>query len=160
MRLYVVRHAHAGSRSSWDGSDETRPLTNRGRRQADAIADDLRSARVTRLVSSPYRRCVQTLDPLARQLRLPVESDVRLAEGAGGAAALELADELAKEPHAAVVCSHGDVIPELLRILKATTTRFRDPFIWPKGSTWAVTWDGERWAKARYIAPPPDADAR
>ncbi|HKY66810.1 MAG TPA: phosphoglycerate mutase family protein [Acidimicrobiales bacterium] len=159
MRLYVVRHADAGSRSSWDGPDEARPLTNRGRRQAAAITAELRAARVTRLVSSPYRRCVQTLDPLGQELRLPVESDDRLAEGAGGVAALALADELAKEPHAAVVCSHGDVIPELLRILKATTARFKDPFIWPKASMWAVTWDGERWAKARYIAPPADGDA-
>jgi hypothetical protein len=52
------------------------------------------------------------------------------------------------------VCSHGDVIPEMLRILKATTARFRDPFIWPKASTWVVTWNGERWTKARYIPPP------
>lgn len=159
MRLYVVRHAHAGSRSSWDGPDEARPLTNRGRRQAEAIAGELRSAGVSRLVSSPYRRCVQTLDPLAQELRLRVESDDRLAEGAGGVAALALAEELAKEPRAAAVCSHGDVIPELLRILKATTTRIKDPFIWPKASTWAVTWDGECWSKARYIAPPPDSDA-
>jgi phosphohistidine phosphatase SixA len=154
MRLYVVRHAHAGSRSSWDGSDETRPLTNRGRHQSHAIAEALRSAGVTRLVSSPYRRCTQTLDPLAAHLGLAVESDARLAEGAGGDDALTLADELRKEPEAAVVCSHGDVIPELLRILKATTARFRDPFIWPKASTWVVTWDGDRWSKARYIAPP------
>jgi 8-oxo-dGTP diphosphatase len=154
MRLYVVRHADAGSRSSWDGSDETRPLTNRGRHQADAIAERLRSAGVTRLVSSPYRRCTQTLDALAAHLGLAVESDERLAEGAGGDVALTLADELRKEPDAAVVCSHGDVIPELLRILKATTARFRDPFIWPKASTWVVSWDGDRWSKARYIAPP------
>lgn len=154
MRLYVVRHAHAGSRSSWDGPDETRPLTNRGRHEADAIADGLRSAGVTRLVSSPYRRCTQTLDPLAAHVGRSVESDERLAEGAGGDEALALVDELRKEPEAAVVCSHGDVIPELLRILKATTARFRDPFIWPKASTWVVTWDGDRWSKARYIAPP------
>jgi 8-oxo-dGTP diphosphatase len=154
MRLYIVRHAHAGTRSSWEGSDETRPLTNRGRHEADAIADGLRSAGLTRLVSSPYRRCTQTLDPLAARLGLAVESDERLTEGAGGEKALALADELRKEPEAAVVCSHGDVIPELLRILKATTARFRDPFIWPKASTWVVTWDGDRWSKARYIAPP------
>ncbi len=154
MRLYVVRHADAGGRSSWDGPDETRPLTKRGRHQADAIAEDLRSAGVTRLVSSPYRRCTQTLVPLAAHLGVAVESDERLAEGAGGDNALTLADELRKESEAAVVCSHGDVIPELLRILKATTARFRDPFIWPKASTWVVTWDGDCWSKARYIAPP------
>jgi phosphohistidine phosphatase SixA len=159
MRLYVVRHAHAGSRSSWDGSDPTRPLSTRGRHEADAIADGLRAAGVTRLVSSPYRRCTQTLDPLGAHLDLAVESDERLAEGAGGDAALALADELRKEPQAAVVCSHGDVIPEMLRVLRATTARFRDPLIWPKASTWVVTWDGDRWTKARYIAPP-DLHAR
>jgi phosphohistidine phosphatase SixA len=154
VRLYVVRHAHAGSRSAWEGPDEARPLTNKGHRQSDAIAAELAAAGISRLVSSPYRRCVDTLEPLARHLELAVESDDRLAEGADGVAALELADELAKEPEAAAVCSHGDVIPELLRILKATTTRIKDPFIWPKASTWAVTWDGACWSKARYIAPP------
>jgi phosphohistidine phosphatase SixA len=160
MRLYVVRHAHAGNRSSWDGPDEERPLSNRGRRQADAIAEDLRSAGATRLVSSPYRRCTQTLDPLARRLGLAVERDDRLTEGAGAGGALALADELRKEPEAAVVCSHGDVIPELLRIFKATTARFVNQFIWPKASTWVVTWDGDRWSKARYIAPPDLHDHR
>ncbi|MBN2624829.1 MAG: histidine phosphatase family protein [Acidimicrobiales bacterium] len=154
MRLYVVRHAHAGSRSRWDGPDERRPLTTKGRRQAEAIADALAPVGVSRMVSSPYRRCTQTLDPLADRIGVGVEEDERLAEGADGVDALALADELRKQDDAAVVCSHGDVIPEMLRILKATTARFKDPFVWPKASTWVVTWDGERWAKARYIAPP------
>lgn len=149
-----MRHTHAGSRSSWDGPDAHRPLTKRGRRQAEAIAAGMEAAGPSRLVSSPYRRCTQTLDPLAAHLGLTVESDERLAEGAGGAAALTLADELSKEPEAAVACSHGDVIPELLRILKANATRIRDPLIWPKGSTWVITWDGSRWAEAAYVAPP------
>ena len=154
MRLYVVRHAHAGSRSSWDGPDEARSLTTKGHKQAAAIADVLAASGTSRLVSSPYRRCVQSLEPLALRLGLVVEDDVRLAEGADGVDALALADELRKESEAAVVCSHGDVIPEMLRNFKATTARFKDPFIWPKGSTWVVTWDGETWAKARYIPPP------
>lgn len=154
MRLYVVRHAHAGSRSAWDGPDESRPLTTKGHRQAAAIADALEATGATRLVTSPYRRCVQSLEPLAARLDVAIEHDGRLAEGASGADALALADELAKEPEAAVACSHGDVVPELLRILHATTTRFKDPFVWPKASTWVVTWDGEQWARARYLPPP------
>ena len=154
MRLYVVRHAHAGSRSSWDGPDDARPLTTKGRKQAAAIAETLASTGASRLVSSPSRRCTQTLEPLADMLGVRVEDDARLAEGADGVDALGLADELAKEHETAVVCSHGDVIPEMLRILKATTARFKDPFVWPKGSIWVVTWDGEAWAKARYIPPP------
>jgi broad specificity phosphatase PhoE len=159
MKLYVVRHADAGSRPKWDGPDHTRPLTPKGHRQSAAIADALAAAGPDRLVSSPYRRCTQTLEPLAERLGLAVEDDPRLAEFAGGVGALALADELRKEHDAAVLCSHGDVIPDMLRILKATTTRFKDPFIWPKACTWVVTWDGDAWTKARYIAPP-DAHAR
>jgi hypothetical protein len=47
------------------------------------------------------------------------------------------------------------VIPEMLRILKAATTRFKDPLQWPKASTWVLTWEDGRWSRARYI-PPPD----
>jgi 8-oxo-dGTP diphosphatase len=154
MRLYVVRHADAGSRSSWDGPDEDRPLTTKGHRQARAIADAIAPVRPEVLVSSPYRRCTQTLDPLAELLGLPVLGDDRMAEGADGVDALRLADELSEKHDTAVVCSHGDVIPEMLRILKATTARFKHPFVWPKASTWVLTWDGDRWAKARYIEPP------
>jgi 8-oxo-dGTP diphosphatase len=158
MRLYVVRHAHAGSRSHWDGPDHARPLTTKGQRQSAAIADTLAATGAGRLVSSPTRRCVQTLEPLAERLGLAIDEDRRLAEGASGAEALALADERRGEHEAAVVCSHGDVIPDMLRVLKATTTRFSDPFVWPKASIWVVTWDRGRWSRARYI-PPPDVDA-
>jgi broad specificity phosphatase PhoE len=154
VRLYVIRHAHAGHRSAWDKPDDLRPLSTRGRRQADAIADHLASAGITRLVSSDAARCVQSLEPLGHRLGVPVEVDARLREGAGGEAALELADELCKEHAAAAVCSHGDVVPEVLRILKATTARFKEPLQWPKASTWVVTRDGDRWTRARYIPPP------
>jgi 8-oxo-dGTP diphosphatase len=155
MKLYVVRHAHAGSRSAWDGPDDGRPLSRRGHKQAAAVANQLAGVRLSRLVSSPSVRCVQTLEPLADRLGLRIDADDRLLEGADGDQALGLAGELSKEGTAAAICSHGDVIPDMLRILKAGTTRFKDPFVWPKGSIWVLTGDGERWTKARYI--PPDS---
>jgi 8-oxo-dGTP diphosphatase len=155
MRLYVIRHGAAGNRSDWDKPDDLRPLSGKGRRQADAIADLLASAGINRLVSSPSVRCVQSLEPLAQRLGQPIETDDRLAEGRDGEEALVLADELRQKVDAAAVCSHGDVIPDLLRILKSTTARFKEPLLWPKASTWVVTWDSGRWSKARYI-PPPD----
>jgi phosphohistidine phosphatase SixA len=158
MKLYVIRHGHAGSRSSWDGPDDGRPLSRRGRKQATSIADHLSGVGLSRLVSSPTVRCVQTLEPLADQLGLRVDADDRLLEGADGDQALALAAELSKELTAAAICSHGDVIPDMLRILKAGTTRFRDPFMWPKGSIWVLTGEGGCWSKARYI-PPVDAVA-
>jgi phosphohistidine phosphatase SixA len=63
---------------------------------------------VRRVVSSPYLRCVQTVEPLADFLGVPVEHDVRLAEGAGDAG-LELLSE-----QGMVACTHGDVVEELL----------------------------------------------
>ena len=55
--------------------------TGKGRRQADAVAAPLAGYPVTRLVSSPYLRCVQTLEPLSARLSLPVEHAPALAEG-------------------------------------------------------------------------------
>jgi 8-oxo-dGTP diphosphatase len=124
MRLYVIRHSAAGNRSAWDKPDDLRPLSHKGRRQADAIADMLASAGIDRLVSSPSVRCVQSLEPLAQRLGHQVEIDERLAEGGDGEGALDLAEELRKKVDVAALCSHGDVIPDMLRILKATTARF------------------------------------
>jgi phosphohistidine phosphatase SixA len=155
MRLYLVRHAHAGTRSAWDGPDLDRPLTPKGRAQSAAIAAELAGAGISRLVSSPYTRCVETLVPLGEQLGLDVGTDGRLAEGAGGMAGLELAATLRKGGDAAVLCSHGDVIPEMLRLLQHDGTLFKDPLVWPKASAWVVTADGDTgWTKARYLPPP------
>lgn len=152
--VYVVRHAHAGSRAAWAGADDDRPLTRRGRREAAALAAQLVDGGIGRLVSSPAARCIQTLEPLADGLGLHIDADPRLLEGAGGGDILGLAAELRDGHRAAVICSHGDVIPELLRLLKAGRTRFTDPFVWPKASTWVLTCVGDRWTRARYLAPP------
>jgi 8-oxo-dGTP diphosphatase len=158
MRLLVVRHANAGHRSSWDGDDDDlRPLSGKGRKQAQGIAEALADEGVDRLISSPSVRCVQTLEPLGELLGLKVRTDRRLAEGAGGDAALELAAEMRMRGSTAVLCSHGDVIPEMLRILQVNGTRFRDPILFPKGCTWVVTADDRHWSRARYV-PPPDRD--
>lgn len=151
----MIRHAHASSRSAWAGSDDARPLSKKGRRQAAGLADRLADAGITRLVSSPAERCLATLEPLGTRLGIDVAPDARLLEGAGGDGALDLAAELCgDECEAAAVCSHGDVIPDLLRRLRDGATRIDDPILWPKASTWVVDWDGARWATARYSPPP------
>jgi 8-oxo-dGTP diphosphatase len=151
-KLLVVRHADAGHRSEWDGPDHTRPLSTRGWRQATGLVEPLGDDQPSRLLASPYTRCVQTLEPLAEHLGLAVEPDDRLAEGAGAAGALELADELAGTT--AVLCSHGDVIPDLLEQLVRDGVKLRDDLRWQKASTWIFLRDGHRLAKGRYVPPP------
>ena len=41
MTILLVRHARAGSRKDWDGPDEKRPLSKKGRRQADGRSPGL-----------------------------------------------------------------------------------------------------------------------
>ena len=151
-KLYVVRHADAGHRSQWSGSDEERPLSPRGEKQARGIADLLADSGAVRLVSSPFRRCVQSLEPLAQRLGLQVEADERLAEGAGATGALELAAELTGR--VGVLCSHGDVIPDLLEALLRDGLKVKDELRWQKASTWVLTREGGHFAKGRYLPPP------
>ncbi|HUJ55801.1 MAG TPA: histidine phosphatase family protein [Gaiellaceae bacterium] len=107
MSGILVRHASAGDRDDWEGDDRLRPLDARGRRQAEELVDLLLPHRVRRVVSSPYVRCVETVEPLAAAVGVELELDERLAEGAGGAAAELLAED------GIVVCTHGDVASAL-----------------------------------------------
>jgi phosphohistidine phosphatase SixA len=150
-KLYVVRHADAGHRGHHERDGE-RTLSERGWRQAEGLRDELAGAGITRLLASPFLRCVQTLRPLGERLGLEVEADDRLSEGQGAAGALAVAKEVCDT--SAALCSHGDVIPDLLEALQASGTKLKDELRWQKASTWVFTWDGEQLAKGRYLPPP------
>lgn len=107
MTSVLLRHASAGHRTRWDGHDVARPLDDRGRRQAFELVELLRPY-VRRIVSSPYVRCVETVQPLAAALGVPVEEDERLAEGADGSASELLSED------GVVCCTHGDVVEALV----------------------------------------------
>ena len=123
--LLVVRHAWAGHRRDWDGDDSLRPLDERGRRQAERLIEQLEGHAFDRIASSPYTRCVDTVEPLAAARGLRVEAREELAEGQG-AASLE---QLAGESGAGVLCVHGDVLEELCgeTIAKGATVLFERP---------------------------------
>src|SRR4051812_16780515 len=82
MTWLLVRHARAGARKGWDGPDIERPLSKKGRRQVDGLVAILKRFEPTHIYSSPYVRCVQTVEPLAEVLKLEVEPRPELAEGA------------------------------------------------------------------------------
>ena len=151
-KLFLVRHADAGSRSDWAGPDRERPLSARGVRQAEGLAEQLAGRDVERLVASPFARCRQTLEPRGARLGLAVDVDERLAEGAGARPVLELAAELGR--HRSVLCSHGDVIPDLLEHLLVTGVKLKDELRWQKASTWVLTRGGEGFATGCYVPPP------
>jgi 8-oxo-dGTP pyrophosphatase MutT (NUDIX family)/phosphohistidine phosphatase SixA len=111
----LVRHGFAGARQDWRGDDDLRPLDEDGEAQARTVGDVLYGYRPTSLVSSPSRRCVQTLLPYAAREVLKIRTERLLTEtdydtSNSLAVALSLMDEGAPT----AVCSHGKVLPELI----------------------------------------------
>lgn len=151
MTLLLIRHAQAGSRKDWSGDDQLRPLSPKGRRQADALVDQLEPWAPSRVLSSPYLRCIETVKPLADELGLKVESVVELSEGAG-ADAVRLVRSLS-DSHVAL-CTHGDVIPEILVALADEDRLDLGPAPrQAKGSTWVLDSKKGRFVTATYVPP-------
>jgi len=151
MTVYLVRHAKAGSRSGWDGPDDQRPLSKSGRRQTAAITKALADSGVTRVITSPFVRCSQTVETLAEQLGIPLELSDALAEGAGIADALALVEKHADED--AVLCSHGDVIGDLLHHIETLGVALDGDRL-EKGSAWVLAFADGVIVTARYVPPP------
>ncbi len=153
--LYFVRHAKAGSRSEWVGDDRLRPLSGKGRAQSEKVADRLVEVATGDLVSSPYLRCVETLQPLAARLDTAVRADDRLAEDTGFTGALELLAEL---PDGSVLCSHGDVIPETIGALQRRGTDIVGEPDWRKASVWVLDRAADGTIVTATVWPPPPED--
>jgi 8-oxo-dGTP diphosphatase len=145
--VYLVRHAHAGKKAHWPGPDLARPLSAQGHKEALGLIDQLGAYPLGRILSSPARRCLQTVQPLAERFGRPVEPEVLLGVDGTGAGVLELLagrglDEV-------VLCTHGEVFDELQR----AGIELSGPLRWPKGSTWILQRDrGQGW-RGTYLEP-------
>jgi phosphohistidine phosphatase len=82
MLLHLLRHAHAGDPYAWDGPDAIRPLTHKGRAQADRLGRLLagQGFEPDLVVTSPRTRARETAEVMAELLGVSVTIDDRLAE--------------------------------------------------------------------------------
>lgn len=151
--LFLVRHGAAGNRSDWKKDDRLRPLSARGARQALGLASNLAIHPVERILTSPYIRCRQTVEPLAEKLGLEIEERGELGEGGSLKGARDLCLKLRGTN--AVLCSHGDLIPALIEWMARQGMALKSPFDCKKGSTWEVAVKAGEFRKAHYL-PPPD----
>jgi phosphohistidine phosphatase SixA len=152
MPVVLVRHAQALPRSAWEGDDRERVLSERGRKQSRLLVAALRGYKPRRILSSPYLRCMETVGPLAKELGLEVEPEEALAE-ACGPDALKLVRSLAAER--VVLCTHGDIIPEVLQALSVEDglALGRNPRF-AKSSAWVLDHGKGRFVKATYVRAP------
>lgn len=141
--LILLRHAKAKPRSSWTKAEGDRTLAASGIRQAQAVGRLLTVWKPVRVVTSPWRRCLDTVLPYVRASRFKVK--IKLVEdltehGAArrprkaAAAVVSLFDK--GKP--AVLCSHRPVLPTLLHEFRtflapglASQLPTSDPYLTP-----------------------------
>jgi 8-oxo-dGTP pyrophosphatase MutT (NUDIX family)/phosphohistidine phosphatase SixA len=122
--LVLVRHGKAVSRGSWNGPDATRPLVERGVKQAAGLVDVVTSWAPKRIVSSPAVRCVATVMPLAAATGIPVKRDGGISQEAwesGDDDVRRVVGKRVRVGKSAVLCSHGPVLPEIVREIALAT---------------------------------------
>ncbi|WP_027726485.1 histidine phosphatase family protein [Tuberibacillus calidus] len=73
-QIYLIRHCQA------EGQDPDALLTDKGKKDAEKLADFLEDKGIEAIVSSPYLRAVQTATPLAKRLNLEIQTNKRFSE--------------------------------------------------------------------------------
>jgi 8-oxo-dGTP diphosphatase len=106
-----------------------------------------------RVLSSPFVRCWQTVQPVAEAIGLGVESVEELSEGHGDEA-VQLVRRMAGE--SAILCTHGDVATDLLAALGAGSGSDGKPIRrLQKGEFWVVQSTGSTLAIVDQVRPLP-----
>lgn len=118
-------------------------------KQAESVAEHLADERIEMVLSSPYPRCIETVQPLADLLGLEVVVDAALAEGSDIKDSWKLVESL--RGSRAVLCSHGDVIPELVSRNQRRGMQVPGKAGCAKASVWKLSsWAGDHFAKGTY----------
>jgi 8-oxo-dGTP diphosphatase len=150
--FYVVRHAKAGSRGHWTGDDRKRPLSNKGQKQAKDLVTVFEAYPIAGIFSSPFLRCLQTVEPLAKAHRITVKTSSSLAEGHGLTGLNDFFNN-GKLDHA-VLSTHGDIVWDLVEDLVNRHVIRAGEGGFDKGSTWVVDVRDGVAVQAQYIPAP------
>ncbi len=139
--MLLLRHASAGERLSSPDVDRFRRLDEAGRAMARQLIWSLAGREITRIVSSPLARCLESVVPLAESRHLVVESRWELEPDVS---LDDLRTLLADLPDTTLVCTHREVLETLLG--------------WDvtcdKGGAWVVERNGSELVPSLYLEPP------
>jgi 8-oxo-dGTP diphosphatase len=140
--MLLLRHTSAGERLSSPGIDRFRRLDEAGRHVARQLVWAFADREITRVVSSPLARCVESVIPLAESRHLIVENRWELAPDVGLDDVLTLLVDL---PDTALACTHREIFEQLLGPDGACE----------KGGAWVLERNGgSELVPALYLAPP------
>ena len=155
MTIHLVRHGSAGHRTAVDdGDDLVRPLDERGRAQAEALVGFFAEVDLRAVWSSTATRCLQTVAPLAAARHLVVEERGELTEGARSMLLLDMLRQEILRDGDLVMCSHGDLIPDVVNRLLREGMRVVGGRGCDKGSVWSLEARGRDIVRGIYSAAP------
>jgi len=129
--------------------DIERPLSPKGHQQAADLAALFDQSEITRVLSSPAVRCVQTVAPLAQSHNLEVDTHDDLWETAQSSHTMALLNQ-ANEPGLAI-CSHGNTIPPIIEQMARDGAQIRGRGC-EKASVWVVERAESKWERATYVS--------
>lgn len=124
--LIILRHAKAMARSDWRGGkavdDGRRPLHDFGRQQAKALIPTIAAFGPKLVVSSPWKRCRDTVAPYAQKKKLAVVERHQLSELGNAKRPSRTSDviqDFIERDKSTVICSHRPSLPTILLTLSA-----------------------------------------
>lgn len=122
--IIALRHAKAIPAFDFDGRDSARPLTHRGELEARSIVAGLSAFGPTVIRSSTALRCQQTVAPTADALGITVKKTDSIAQDAFENGTSDIRGQVGKRVRrrvTSILCSHGPVLPEIMREVALAT---------------------------------------
>lgn len=124
--VVVQRHAAALSRSKWRKGESTRPLNKKGKKQARALPALLDAWSPQAVVTSPWKRCEETVAPYltASGIRVSIKEDLTekaAAERPSRTAAI--VERILAESRSTVICTHRPVLPTIIGVVGEHASR-------------------------------------
>ena len=122
IALHLLRHAHAGDPLKWEGDDAVRPLSAKGRGQAERLGAHLAKVgfETDALLTSPKARSRETAELVGHRLGVKAVVDERLAESLTIVAIEQILAD-AGDPRSPVLVGHDPDFSELLALLVGAT---------------------------------------
>jgi 8-oxo-dGTP pyrophosphatase MutT (NUDIX family)/phosphohistidine phosphatase SixA len=122
--IIALRHAKAIPAFDFDGRDSARPLTHRGENEAKLIVPGLSAFGPTVVRTSTALRCQQTIAPTAAALGLTAKKTDSISQDAfenGTSDIRGIVGKRVRRRATSILCSHGPVLPEILREVALAT---------------------------------------
>jgi Phosphohistidine phosphatase SixA len=118
--LIVLRHAKATPRSDWSKGEKSRPLLPLGAQQAERLVSQLSSYGPKKLITSPWKRCKDTVVPYAKFSNRTLLERSQLSEYTAEQnpkKAKRLIEDIFEGSLSSLICTHRPALPKVLEAI-------------------------------------------